>query len=181
MPERIYSTDPFTPHVSGPLPRQAPFTAYAEIYPDPANGKRSELVNQLSNKWAAIIQEDLDDVESLTIAKPIAFTPQFAQAPPRVTIHGMYDLTDGSGGTLPFADENGKPNTSDVTVESSNQFKTGNRGGSLSRGQTPTDTVNQAVAELKEIIEGSVDLPIRIFKIEFAGIHYGRGGYTFPT
>ncbi len=181
MAEQIYSTDPLTPHIGGPLPKHVPFTVYASIVPTYSD-KRQEVVTQLAYKWAQKVQEDLaplaDDV-GITIAKPVAFTPQFGQYPPRVTINGTYTLADGTH-FLDYAEEIGKPNTSDVNIESSGEIKTGNRGGSLSRGQTPTTTVNEAVAMLKSLIESYCTMSIQIFKIHFAGITYGEGGVSFP-
>ncbi len=171
MPDTNYSTDPNYSALDGPRGKQVPFRVYAEIFPTQGTGRRWEQIRSW-NQWAADVQEDLRQA-GINIALPVAFTPQFAQAPARVTLHGFFEV--GQSGDI------GKPPTTDVTVASSNQFKTGNKGGSLSRRQDPLPEVNAEVLDLKTTIEGLIDPAVVIFKIEYSSIIYGKGGRSFPS
>jgi hypothetical protein len=172
MPANNYSTETHYNEQSGPRSKQVPFRVYAEIYPDPeVSGNRWETVREW-NAWAEDVQEDLVDA-GINIALPVAFTPQFAAAPARVTLHGFYDIGQ--------TDNIGKPTTSDVNVDSPGGIKTGNKGGSLSRGQVPTAFTQSEVADLKSTIEGLITAAVTIFKIDYNGTIYGRGGFSFPS
>jgi len=156
-----------------------PFKVYVEIFPTLANGRRVKYVRDLQ-KIAQFVEEDLQDSD-FNIALPVAYTPQFAQSPPRITIDGYDDFSGQSVSNDPPVDQSTQPtiiHSGTIPGERTEAQIKPPSGGDLSRGQDPTVTTDSRVSDLKTSIESVLTAALgtgafRIFFIEYNGVKYG--------
>lgn len=162
-----------------------PFAARVRVVPDLSTGKRLTYFRNLE-KIALRTEEDLI-AAGLNIATPIAFTPQFGDIEAHLTIIGFVQKSRSADGR-----RNDPPTTNIDLIHSGTDpgEKTalidGNRGGSLSEGQDPTDTVSAEVLELRTLLAASTTQfdENDIIHIEYNGVKYGlkkQGGRSFQV
>lgn len=155
-----------------------PFKVYVEVFPTLANGRRFEYVRDLQ-KIAQFVEEDLQDSD-FNIALPVAYTPQFAQSPPRITIDG-YDEFSGAVSNDPPVDQSTQPtiiHSGTVPGEKTAARAKPPSGGDLASGQDPTATTDARVSALKIDVETALTSALgadvfRVFFIEYNGVKYG--------
>lgn len=153
--------------------RFVPFTVFARIVPDPGLGKRFEFVRsqeEIGNR----IEDALETISpapstSFEFAKPTKTTPAFANTPARVTINGNIQVASGS---IPKA-----PSGTHAVVSSS-KILTG-PGSGHAANIVPSTELDTILISLKTTLEASTSL-LDIFRIDLAGIIYGKGGRSFP-
>lgn len=190
----LLSTSTKTPLEGGPRDlKQIPFRAFVRVFPTLANGRRWELIRDLE-KIADFSEEALIDI-GLTLAQPVAFTPQFAQVPARITIVGF----DSGEATEPFTNVvNASPveqstqpgiiHSGTIPGEKTAVMTPRALGGDLSKGQDPTDVVDARVAELRSDIEtalAAVNGVDKMIFMDYNGVKYGympnkKGFRSFP-
>lgn len=183
MPELSTST-------TQPSPRAAqreifiPFVARVRVVPDLATGKRWSYFRNLE-KIALRAEQDLENVNGLNIATPVAFTPQFGDYESHLTIVGFVEksrIDDNRTNEAPTTDIEEIHSGTDPDEKTS--VTSVNKGGSLSKGQDPTSTVEDEVVELRTLLGSSTTQfeAKDVIHIEYNGIKYGLkkiGGRSF--
>lgn len=182
----LYSTSPRIPPLGGPRSTKfEPFVAYARVTPDREDGRRFVYYRGLENA-AQKVEEDLIDA-GFHIATPIAFTPQFQQAPARLTIVGFVETTENSGTT----EENNNPPVTPTakiihsgTVDGEKTSVQTPIQGNQGWGDNPTAANQTNVMNLKADLEAASS-GIEIFYINYNGVRYGtlpnkKGFFSFP-
>ena len=166
-----------------------PFVARVRVVPNLATGKRWSYFRNLE-KIALRAENDLV-AAGLNIATPIAFTPQFGNFEAHLTIVGFVQKSRISANPTTEPDRpNAAPTTNIDLIHSGTDpdEKTalidGNRGGSLSEGQDPTDRVETEVVELRALLGAATNQfdEQDVIHIEYNGVKYGLkkiGGRSF--
>lgn len=186
----LYSDDVRIGAIGGPQATGLhPYIVYARIVPVIASGRRQEFVHDLQKK-AQQIETALVSA-GFKLAIPVAFTPNFRQAPSRVTIVGFDAVSTAT-----------TPNVTPVTpthsiihsgtVEGEKTSKLHSVQGDQNYGDNPTAANQAAVKLLKSSIEAAVASitptapSFKVFYIEYNGVKYGqlppkKGFFSFPT
>jgi hypothetical protein len=186
----LYSSDVRVGAIGGPQSTgQHPFIVYGRIVPVIASGRRREFVHDMEKK-AQMIETALLGA-GFNLAIPVAFTPNFRQAPSRVTIVGFDPVSSAT-----------TPNTTPVipthsvihsgTVEGEKTSVLHSVQGIQTYADNPTAANQAAVKTLKAAIEAAVATitptppAFKIFYMEYNGVKYGqlppkKGFFTFPT
>jgi len=160
-----------------------PYRMYIEVVPTQGKGRRFEYWRDLQK--IAETTEDLLVADGQNIATPVAYTPQFAQVPARLTLIGFVSRSALLRPNASPTTEASRPNIihSGTVPGEKTSLRKGPMGGDLAQGQDPTAQVDAMVMALKEDIEtvlGSsvmsdafTDLSFSIFFIELNGVKYG--------
>lgn len=148
-----------------------PFTAYIKVIP--INGKRFEIIRDLENT-ANVVEEALDAIETIDLAKPVKFTPQFGNNSARLTINGNFTTTVGS--TYSDNDNSAKQHIESTQIIHDNGIVSG-YGAAHAANRVPDPTI---VSLLREFLNVLADIGLTPYKIEVAGIIFGEGGITIP-
>jgi hypothetical protein len=157
-----------------PRDLDVPFRAFARIVP--YEGKPQEYYFDME-RLANQVESDLTGAaansagETINIATPVAFTPQFGNHTARLTVVGFHR-----------ADAVAKKDRTDATFDHDNSTVSGQVGGANMARTDPDLVTDEGVASLKAYLENaSAVLDGAIFKIEYAGAIYGEDGRTFPS
>ena len=158
----------------GPLQNYVQFKAFVRIVP--LEGKRFETIRdmeRIADRVEDAIRSFLSvpvDEPLISIATPVAFTPQFGDKTARLTITGYVQEA-----ALLRADR------TDATLDHDNQVMSGQLGGPNMARTVPVADVETAVKSLKALLEAaSLDVVGHIYKMEYGGCVYGEGGRSFP-
>jgi len=164
-----YSTDP--ENVYDVRERFIPFNAQIRYVPARGNGKRQEMVRDLEKK-SQLVESQLEDA-GFGIATPVAYTFQFGDFTPRLSVEGFINIG---------AVENDVP-VNAITVDHANSQESGVRAHfNLNPEQTPKAEVQQEVAELRNAIAVATSIPLAdIYRIVYNGVLFGQGGFSFTT
>lgn len=156
-----------------------PYTVYAEIFP--VGVKRVEQIRSLES-ISKKITTDLNDNDFVITESNVSATPQFAQYPARVTIIGFDNVNIDN---FQPAD----PITVDAPYTSpDDNFISGNGGKTVSGymgtsflhpGQGLDPKVRVRMLNLKSALEAASSLLDHIYRIDYMGIVFGKGGYSF--
>lgn len=172
------------------MPISIPFTVYAEIVPDRVQAKRRVFTHSLEKIADQVKADILDYIEAnptnadITLAESqLASTPQIGQNPSRLTIVGFHNVdlvnfqsasqitVDAPSTSAKFDDYDGNPGKT-VTGYAATQY--------LHRNQTVNPDVRVNMLDLKSILEAaSPDHLGSIFRIDYMGIVFGKGGFSF--
>lgn len=176
------------------MSKQVPFTAHIKITPE-RPGKKAEYLRSME-KIAVLAYNGLLDVENITIASPgggvhstfgdvnrrggfgyygqgTAVKPQVGGAPAQLTITGFYEV-----------DSN---NTQEYTnTQRISGGETYSGPDSHTNDEMPNTAVNNSVKALKTALMAAIEAALPdtanpiMFKLQYAGIVFGHGGFHFP-
>lgn len=182
----LYSTSTSKPSFMGPVhTKHEPFIVYAKVVPSRGYGRRFEYYRSLE-RLALKVEDELMDA-GFNIATPVAWTPQFGNAPARLTIVGFVSRADSATLTT---DDNVPPLTPGVeiihsgTVDGEFTDVMTPVNGTQTWGDEPTSVNRSRVSALKSAIEVA-STGIDIIYIDYNGVKYGqlpnkKGFRSFP-
>jgi hypothetical protein len=151
--------------------KHVPYTVYLNV--NVQKGKRFERIRDLKRK-ANEIEDDLETIEcdgttniSFDFTKPVAFTRQYGDIPPRFSFHG-HICHRSSFVKAPVGER---------VVINSGEYKTG-PGASNRSNRVPDTELDQIASAFKDLIETTTGCTMQ--RLELARYIYGRGGVHFP-
>lgn len=165
--------------------RHEPFIVYVKVVPNRGFGRRFEYYRD-TERLALKVERELVDA-GFNIATPVAWTPQFQNAPARLTIVGFVSRADSTSLTT---DDNQNPMTPGVeiihsgTIDGEKTAKMTPVNGTQTWGDPPTSVNRSRVSALKSAIEAA-STGIDIIYIDYNGVKYGqlpnkKGFRSFP-
>lgn len=173
----LYSTSTSRPSLSGPQGvKHHPFVAYIRVVPERGDGRRFVYYRD-QEKIANRVEMDLLNAD-FNIATPVAWTPQFQNAPARLTIVGFVEKAD-QGSFESTAPDNRPPVVPEVkiihsgTVDGEKTSVMTPIQGTQSWGDTPTAQNMADVADLKSALEAASP-GIEVMYIQYQGVRYGQ-------
>lgn len=170
------STGPLSPSPFSVPEAHVPFKIYLRADLPHGYGNRWERIRELE-KQAQFIEDDIlaySEVDNcnIYIARPIAFTRQFAQFVARYTVVGNILKTD-----------NPKEPLEQVTRINTGEART-QYGAVNSADKSPVAIVDTYARQLYNLFRsgGTIGLTnVTVLAIEVVGVRYGSGGKSIPT
>lgn len=186
----LYSSDPRIGAIGGPQAiGQHPFIVYARVVPAIDSGRRREFIHDLEKKAQQI--ETALVAAGFNLAIPVAFTPNFRQAPSRVTIVGFDPVsTTTTPNTTPVTPTHSVIHSGTVEGEKTSVLTSVQ--GNQTYGDNPTAANQAAAGALKDAMEAAVATitptppSFTIFYMDYNGVKYGqlppkKGFFSFSS
>ena len=164
------SDAPESPVFPGIL-KHVPFSCFlsASVFPGKRFARVRDFEEQVSDIESSleILCDSASEEISFDFTKPVAYTRQFGDTPPRFSFSGhICSRTDFP--KIPHGER---------TVISAGEFKTG-PAASDSPSRVPPAALNTIVSDFKSLIE--VTTGLLVVRLEVARVIYGQGGFHFP-